>query len=74
MNLKELETRKADLLNEMETLSATKLELMEAFKQNTANMQAIHGAVQDCEYWIKKIKEEGTTSSNKDKLKELVKT
>ena len=69
MNLKDLETRKTDLTNKLETLIANRDKLVEALKQSQGNIQMMHGAIQDCEYWIGKI---GTIPSKKNNKKEKI--
>lgn len=43
MNVKQIEERKQELMKQLETLRA--------------NINAVNGAIQDCDYWLKQVTE-----------------
>ena len=55
MNLETVTKRKAELEDKLEQHLAMKQQLTNAITENAANLQAVSGAIQDCNWWIDEI-------------------
>jgi len=55
MNLETIIKRKTELENKLDQHLAIKQQLTNSITENVANLQAVSGAIQDCNWWIDEI-------------------
>jgi septal ring factor EnvC (AmiA/AmiB activator) len=58
MTLEAVKKRKEELEANINAAQTQRAELQRALAQNAADIQAINGALQDCEYWLTELTKE----------------